>query len=341
MSLTPIGKLGEFGLIEHLSHSVKTYQPSTLKGIGDDAAVLNNDHEVSLISTDMLVENVHFDLVFHPLKHLGYKAVSVNVSDIAAMNAIPQQILISIALSSRFTLEAIDEIYKGIHLACKDYNIDLVGGDTTSSQTGLIISVTVLGKANKKNIVYRSGAETGDILCVTGDLGAAYLGLLLLQREKRAFVQDSKMQPEFKTQGYPLASYLKPKARTDFIYLFRELNIKPKAMIDISDGLSSEILHICKASGLGVKIYEEKLPINQEVHDIIIDEFKMSPSTCILNGGDDYELLYTLSYDDYEKVKDHSEVLSIGYMLEKEQGKKIISPDGQDFDLIAQGWKHF
>ena len=336
-----IKSLGEFGLIEHLSKGVKHYQPTTRCGIGDDAAVLDYGGECCLVSSDVLVENIHFDLVFHPLKYLGYKAVSVNVSDIAAMNGIPHQILVNLALSSRFSLEAVDELYAGIHEACADYHVDLVGGDTASSRTGLMISITALGKVSHDLISYRSGAAEGDVLCVTGDLGAAYLGLLLLQREKQLFLEDENLKPEFSGHRYPLQRYLRPQARTDFIHILKSHGVKPTAMIDISDGLSSEILHLCKASQLGVKIYEEKLPIDQNVHDLALDTFNLQPATCILNGGDDYELLFTLKLDDYEKVKHLPEVLSLGYMTKAREGKKLITTDGQAFDLKAQGWRHF
>lgn len=339
--MSSIKKLGEFGLIEHLQNKVKHYQKNTRRGIGDDAAVLDYGDECCLVSSDLLVENIHFDLVFHPLKHLGYKAISVNVSDIAAMNAIPQQILVNLALSSRFSVEAIDELYAGMHAACEDYHVDLVGGDTSSSRTGLMLSITALGKEKPDLISYRDGANEDDVLCVTGDLGAAYLGLLLLQREKKLFLEDKHMKPEFSGQKYPLQRYLRPQARTDFIHILRTYKVKPTAMIDISDGLSSEILHLCRASQLGVKIYEGKLPIDQGAHDLALNTFNLQPVTCILNGGDDYELLFTLKLEDYEKVKHLPEVLALGYMTKTTEGKKLITNDGQAFELKAQGWTHF
>ncbi len=337
---TEIGALGEFGLIDKIKEKFKASNESTVMGIGDDAAVLEVTDKLTLLSTDMLVEGVHFDLSYMPLQHLGYKAVSVNVSDIAAMNGIPKQITVNIGLSNRFSVEAVESLYEGIQFACQDYKIDLVGGDTTASSSGLIISISIVGEATKKNVVYRSSAEENDILCVTGDLGGAYLGLQVLEREKEVFKANPEMQPELGKYEYLVKRQLKPTARMDIIHELAELGIIPTSMIDISDGLVSEVFHICKQSDLGVAIFEEKLPIDQETYNAAAD-FKVDPTTCALNGGEDYELLFTISQSDFEKVKNHAEIAMIGYMDKKDKGRNLISKNQNVVALQAQGWKHF
>jgi len=337
---TEIGELGEFGLIEKINERFKTSNESTVMGIGDDAAVIEVTDKLTLLSTDMLVEGVHFDLSYMPLQHLGYKAVSVNVSDIAAMNGIPKQITVNIGLSNRFSVEAVEALYEGIQFACNDYNIDLVGGDTTASSSGLIISVSIVGEVTKKKVVYRNSAEENDILCVTGDLGGAYLGLQVLEREKEVFKANPEMQPELAQYEYLVKRQLKPKARMDIIHELAELEIIPTSMIDISDGLASEVFHICKQSDLGVAIFEEKLPIDQETNNAAAD-FKVDPTTCALNGGEDYELLFTISQSDFEKVKNHAEIAMIGYMDKKDKGRNLITKNQNVVALQAQGWKHF
>lgn len=340
---TEIQELGEFGLIDRISAQFSNFQqPSTLKGIGDDAAIIDiGNGEVMAISTDMLVENIHFDLSYMPLTHVGFKAVSVNVSDIAAMNAIPQQITVSLGLSNRFSVEAIDALYQGIKAACDFYGIDLIGGDTTSSPSGLLISVTAAGRAKKEDIAYRSGAKKGDILCVTGDLGAAYLGLQVMEREKQVFLSNPEMQPQLQGYEYLMQRQMKPEARTNVIHELREAGVKPTAMIDISDGLASEALHLCKQSDLGVVIYEEKLPIDQKTAEVASEEFKLPIATCALNGGDDYELLMAISQEDFPKIEENPNLLAIGYFTETEKGKKLVTRANQVIDLKAQGWVHF
>lgn len=337
---TEIGEIGEFGLIDKIQEKFKPTNDSTICGIGDDAAVFETSDKLTLLSTDMLIEGVHFDLSYMPLQHLGYKVVSVNVSDIAAMNGVPKNITVSLGLSNRFSVEAVEEIYKGVKFACEDYKVDLVGGDTTASSTGLIISVTVTGEVAKDKAVYRSSAEEKDILCVTGDLGGAFLGLQILEREKEVFKTNPEMQPELDKYEYLVKRQLKPTARMDIIHELSELEVTPTAMIDISDGLVSEIFHICKQSDLGVAIYEDKLPIDQESLNAAA-EFKMDPTTCALNGGEDYELLFTIGQDDFEKIKNHSDISVIGYMDKKEKGKNLITKKQNTAPLQAQGWKHF
>ncbi|MFH1298178.1 MAG: thiamine-phosphate kinase [Bacteroidota bacterium] len=353
--LISLEELGEFGLIDRLTNRFKTENPSTIKGVGDDAAVIDfgmesatgtdgtcpdptRRDEACLVSTDLMVEGIHFDMTYTPLKHLGYKAVVVNVSDIAAMNAIPRQITVSIAVSSRFTVEALDEIYAGIRLACEKYQIDLVGGDTSSNVTGLVISVTVIGMAPKEDIIYRSGAKPGDLICVTGDLGSAYIGLLLLEREKKVFEANPGMQPELSGLDYQIGRFLKPEARTDIRSLLQGIGVKPASMIDISDGLASEILHLCRQSDVGCKIYEEKIPMNPQTREIAM-EFKIIPSVAALSGGEDYELLFTIPQSDYEKIKDVSGITVIGHMTNPAEGKQMISPDGKEVEITAQGWE--
>lgn len=334
---TELENLGEFGLIEHLKTAIPLKNKGSEKGIGDDAAVINNDGKRTVVSTDMLVEGVHFDLTFHPLKHLGYKAVVVNLSDIYAMNAIPQQILVSMALSNRFSLEAIDELYEGMALACEKYNVDLVGGDTTSSTSGLILSITAIGQAEENEIVYRSGAKENDLLCVTGDLGAAYMGLQILEREKRIFLENPKIQPDLGGNDYILERQLKPEARRDTIEKLKELKVIPTSMIDISDGLSSEILHLCKASNLGCDLYEDKIPIDPQTYERA-QEFNMDATVCALSGGEDYELLFTIRQEDYETLRPAMDIAIIGHMRDQASGANLIDRSGGSIALRAQGW---
>ncbi|MCI0750880.1 MAG: thiamine-phosphate kinase [Flammeovirgaceae bacterium] len=337
---TEISQLGEFGLIDRISESFELKNPSTVKGIGDDAAVMDAGDHYSLLSTDMLVEGIHFDLSYIPLAHLGYKSVAVNVSDIAAMNGKAEQIIVSIAISNRFSVQAIDELYKGIKTACESYRVDLVGGDTTSSSSGLIISVSVAGKVAKEKVAYRSGAKPGDIICVTGDLGAAFMGLQILEREKQVYLTDPNMQPNLQKYEYIVGRQLRPEARTDIISDLEEKGVKPSSMIDISDGLASELFHLVKNSGYGVRIFEDKVPIDKETFDTAL-EFNLDPITCALNGGEDYELLFTISQADFEKVKNHADIHMIGYMHETKSANVLITKQGNTVPLSAQGWNHF
>lgn len=337
---TEIGELGEFGLIEKLSQGFESVNEQTVKGVGDDAAVVDSGDKYTLISTDMLLEGVHFDLSYVPLQHLGYKAVAVNVSDIAAMNGVPRQVTINLGISNRFSVEALELLYKGIQIACKEYNVDLVGGDTTSSGSGLVISVSILGEVAKEKVVYRDQAMENDIVCVTGDLGAAYVGLQVMEREKQEFLANPDMQPKLEKYDYIVGRQLRPKARMDIIHEFAELNITPTAMIDVSDGLASDIFHICKQSGLGVAIYEDKLPIDKQAYETAA-EFSIDPNACALNGGEDYELLFTIGQDDFEKIKNHSDIHTIGYMQAKAKGKTFVTRNNNVVELTAQGWKHF
>jgi len=334
---TELSSLGEFGLIDLISKGVKINNSSTDLGIGDDCAVLEADGKKTLISTDLLIEGVHFDLTFTPLKHLGYKATIVNLSDMAAMNAVPTQITVSLGLSNRFSVEAIQELFSGIKLACDKYKVDIVGGDTTSSKKGLIISITVIGFAEEKDIVYRSGAKANDLICVSGDLGGAYAGLLVLQREKSAFVANEEMQPDLEGNEYILERQLKPESRTDVIQILRNLSIKPTSMIDISDGLASEVKHICKQSNVGATLYEDKIPIDQQTWDTA-RKFDLDPTTCALNGGEDYELLFTIHQDDFEKIKNVSEISIIGHITQKSEGVNLITKNGVSTIIKAQGW---
>ncbi|MEO9967742.1 MAG: thiamine-phosphate kinase [Reichenbachiella sp.] len=339
-SRTEIGEIGEFGLIDRLSSKFSTKNSSTLKGIGDDAAVIGNGDDLRLYSTDMLLEGVHFDLSYMPLQHLGYKAVAVNVSDIAAMNGIPKQITISLALSNRFSVEAVEELYKGIHFACEDFSVDLVGGDTAASPSGLVISVGVIGEVTKDKVVYRKNAEENDIICVTGDLGGAFMGLQVLEREKAVFKANPEMQPELEKYDYIVKRQLKPTARMDVIHELRDLSLVPTAMIDISDGLASELFHIAKQSDVGITIYEDKLPISKMTYDMAV-EFNMDPMTCALNGGEDYELLFTISQKDFEKIKNHADIAAIGFVNKKANGLNMITKNDNTVAIQAQGWKHF
>lgn len=335
-----ISQLGEFGLIDRIGAKVALTQASTIKGIGDDAAVIDIGKEALLVSTDMLVEGIHFDLAYMPLQHLGYKSVAVNVSDIAAMNGKAEQITVSIALSSRFSLQAVDALYEGIRAACTNYNIDLVGGDTTSSASGLIISITVLGRAQKDKIAYRSGAKVNDIICVTGDLGAAFIGLQILEREKEVFMINPSMQPDLENFEYLVGRQLRPEARTNIIFDLAELGVKPTSMIDVSDGLASELLHLSKNSNVGVRLFEDKVPVDQLTYNTAI-EFHIDPITCALNGGEDYELLFTISQEDYEKIKHHPDISSIGYMHDKPDQNIMITKQNNIVPITAQGWNHF
>ena len=337
---TEIADLGEFGLIDQITSQVKHYHKATIKGVGDDASVYGTGDELVVISSDLLIEKTHFDMTYMPLKHLGYKAVSVNISDIAAMNAQPKQILVNLGLSNRFSVEAIEVIYEGIKAACEDYKVDLVGGDTTSSGSGLVISITAMGQVSKEKIVYRSGAKENDILCVTGDLGGAYIGLQVLEREKQEFLANPNMQPKLEKYPYVVGRQLRPKARMDIIYEFNDLGIIPTSMIDVSDGLASDVFHLCKQSDLGVVVYDDKLPIDKEAFETAA-EFSIDPNTCALNGGEDYELLFTIGQDDFEKIKNHSDIHTIGYMQRKEAGKAFVTRSGNTVELKAQGWKHF
>ncbi|MCC7466375.1 MAG: thiamine-phosphate kinase [Saprospiraceae bacterium] len=340
MQRTDVNTLGEFGLIDHLTRDFPLRQPSSIKGVGDDAAVIDNGNLCTVVSTDMLVEGIHFDLAYTPLKHLGYKSVVVNLSDIYAMNAFPKQIVVSIALSNRFSVEALDELYDGIRAACKAYDVDLVGGDTTSAPKGLIISVTAIGQGEKELMVYRNGARPGDLICVTGDLGAAYLGLQLLEREKRLWLENPNMQPDLENQQYVVGRQLKPEARREAIEAFRKIGLKPTSMIDISDGLASEIFHICRQSQVGALIEESGVPIHEEAQLLAL-KFKLDPITCALNGGEDYELLFTIRPEDADKVKYLPEIYIAGEILEAKDGIKLNTKGGNLHDLKAQGWVHF
>lgn len=341
MKRTELKDIGEFGLIARLQKEGLTQQQSTVRGIGDDAAVLDyGGAHYTLVSTDLLVEGVHFDLSYFPLKHLGYKAVAVNVSDIAAMNGTPSQITVGIALSNRFSVEAVEELYQGMYLACENYGVDLVGGDTTSSLSGLMISVTALGSVPKQEIAYRSGAKKGDILCVTGDLGAAYLGLQALIREKEVFLANPEMQPELTGLDYIIAKQLRPDARTNIIHELRELALVPSSMIDVSDGLASELLHLCKNSEVGAFVFEDKIPIDKLSYETAIS-FNLVPTTCALNGGEDYELLFTISQPEYEKIKLHPNISTIGYIVDKSEGVWLKTRGGSEVKITAQGWTHF
>ncbi|UKJ07817.1 thiamine-phosphate kinase [Solitalea lacus] len=337
---TELSQMGEFGLIDHLTKNVKIYNDSTIKGIGDDAAVVSHGKKKTLVSTDLLIEGVHFDLMYVPLKHLGYKAIMVNLSDICAMNGTPTQVTVSIAMSSRFSLEAIEDLYTGMLLACDKWKIDMIGGDTSTSQKGLIISITVLGEANEESIVYRNGANKGDLICVSGDLGGAYMGLQMLEREKAVFLQTPNVQPDLEGKDYILERQLKPDARMDIVELLKALSIKPTAMIDISDGLASETLHICKQSNVGCKLYEEKIPIDQLTYNTA-REFNLDPTVCALNGGEDYELLFTVSQADYDKIKSQPDISIIGHITDESEGTYLVSKSGNVHEIKAQGWNAF
>jgi len=337
---TEISSLGEFGLIEHLTANIEIKNASTLVGVGDDAAVIDHFGRQTVISTDLLIEGVHFDLVYTPLQHLGYKSVVVNLSDVYAMNATPTQITMSIGLSNRFSLEALDEFYEGVYAACEAYGVDLIGGDTASSKKGFVISVTAIGEVAPDKFVKRSTAKKGDLLCCSGDLGAAYLGLVLLEREKKIFLESPDVKADLENEKYVIGRLLKPEARKDIIEFFQQSGVIPTSMMDISDGLSSEILHLCRQSELGCVLYEEKIPIAEETRNAAY-KFELDPTACALSGGEDYELLFTIAQEDYDKLVLNEQISVIGYMTEPEQGKKIITKGGNTFDITAQGWNAF
>lgn len=334
---TQLSQLGEFGLIDHLTKNFDVKNASTLKSIGDDAAVLDFGTKKAVVSTDLLIEGVHFDLAYMPLRHLGYKAVVVNLSDICAMNAKPTQITVSVAVSNRFPLEALEELFDGITLAAKVYNIDVIGGDTTSSQKGLIISVTAIGEANEDEIVYRNGAKEGDLLVVTGDLGSAYMGLQVLEREKQVFQVNQNNQPDLDAYTYLIERQLKPEARTDVRELLEQLNVKPTSMIDVSDGLSSEILHICKQSKVGCNLYEEKIPVDPQFINVC-EEFNIDSTTIAINGGEDYELLFTIALDDFDKIKANPNFTVVGHIVKEEESSHLITRANTKISLKARGW---
>ncbi len=335
-----ITKIGEFGLIELLTRNIKLKNSSSEKGVGDDAAVLDLRQMKTVVTTDLLTEGIHFDLMYTPLKHLGYKAVVVNLSDVYAMNAIPTQILVSIAVSSKFTTERIEELYDGIHLACERYGVDLVGGDTTSSLTGLTLSVVAIGSAPAEKITYRSGARENDLICVSGDLGGAFMGLQLLEREKKIFQTAGAGQPDLSDFSYVLERQLKPEARRDIVNLLAAKGIQPSSMIDISDGLSSEVLHLCKASGTGCRLYADRLPIADEIRKAA-EELHLEAATIALNGGEDYELLFTVPLADFEKVSALDEITILGHMENTSNGNYLVMPDGSLVELTSMGWNSF
>ena len=334
---TEIATLGEFGLIKYLTKNIELKNPSTLYGIGDDAAVLEYPDKQILVTTDLLMEGVHFDLTYTPLKHLGYKSAMVNLSDIYAMNGTPKQITVSIAISKRFCVEDMEEFYAGLKLACDLHHVDIIGGDTTSSLTGLAISITCIGEAEKEQIVYRNGAHETDLICVTGDLGAAYMGLQLLEREKNVFKGQKEINPDFSGKEYLLERQLKPEARRNIIEKLRNAGIKPTAMMDISDGLSSELMHICTQSNVGCRIYEERIPLDYQTA-VMAEELNMNVITCALNGGEDYELLFTVPIAEHEKISEMEGIRIIGHITKPELGSALITRDGQEFELKAQGW---
>lgn len=337
VNTTSIESLGEFGLIDHLTNGIITKNSSTVKGIGDDAAVIDMGDKYQLVSTDLLVEGVHFDLSYMPLKHLGYKAVAINVSDICAMNGDAKQITLGLALSNRYTVEALEELYDGIKLACEHYGVDLVGGDTTSSTSGLMISVTVLGEVDKNKITYRSGAKVNDLVVCTGDLGAAYLGLQILNREKEMFKENPTIQPDLTGNDYVLRRQLKPEAAIKYTRILKELDIVPTSMIDISDGLSSEALHLSKSSEVGITLHEDKIPVDYTAMNLA-NEFNMNPIFCALSGGEDYELLFTIGQEHYEKLKKDPDFTIVGFVTDKSEGNNFIANDGSSHPLTAQGW---
>lgn len=336
---TEISDLGEFGLIEHLTRNIEIQNVSTILGVGDDAAVIDHYGKQTIVTTDLLIEGVHFDLAYTPMKHLGYKSVVVNISDVYAMNATPTQITISLGISNRFSLEAIDEFYEGVYAACNKYGVDLVGGDTASSQKGFIISVTAIGEVAPDMFVKRSTAKNGDLLCVSGSLGAAYVGLLFLEREKKIFMESPGVQPDLEGESFVIGKLLKPEARKDIIQFFEEKEITPTAMLDVSDGLSSEILHLCKDSSLGCVLYEEKIPIAEEMKQAAY-KFEIDPTACALSGGEDYELLFTIPQADYDKLVLNEQISVIGYMTDADQGAHILTKGGGKHKITAQGWNH-
>ncbi|CAN5681602.1 thiamine-phosphate kinase [soil metagenome] len=339
-SRTEIASLGEFGLIEHLTRNFEIQNASTILSVGDDAAVIDHFGKQTVITTDLLIEGIHFDLMYTPLKHLGYKSVIVNLSDVYAMNATPTHITMSIGISNRFSVEALNEFYEGVYAACAKYNVDLIGGDTSASHKGFIISVTAVGEVAPDKFVKRSTANKGDLICVSGDLGGAFLGLTLLEREKKIYLENPQIQPDLENEDYIVGRLLKPEARKDIVEFFEKNDIVPTAMMDISDGISSEILHICKQSNLGCRLYEEKLPIADLTRQAAF-KFGLDPTVCALNGGEDYELIFTLKQEDYDKITLNEEIAVIGYMAEQEEGCKFLTKGGNSFDITAQGWNAF
>jgi thiamine-monophosphate kinase len=337
---TEISSLGEFGLIEHLTKNIELQNASSIVGVGDDAAVIDHFGKQTVITSDMLVEGVHFDLMYTPLKHLGYKSVIVNLSDIYAMNATPTQIILNIAISNRFSLEALDEFYTGVYAACEKYGVDLIGGDTSSSQKGFIISVTAIGEVTPDKYVKRNTAKQGDLVCVSGDLGGAYIGLLFLEREKKIYLENPNIQPDLESESYVIGRLLKPEARKDIVEFFEKEKITPHSMMDVSDGLSSEILHISNQSDLGCVIYEERLPIADDMKNAAY-KFQIDPTACALSGGEDYELLFTVDQNDYDKIKLNGDISVIGYMTEREKGTNIITKGESTYPITAQGWNAF
>lgn len=339
-TFTDISEYGEFGLIEHVSQRIKIHHPSTIKGVGDDAALLNYKDKLTVTSTDMFLEGVHFDLMYTPMHHLGYKAVVATISDIYAMNAIAEQLVMSFAVSQKFSMEMVDDLYKGVRAACEAYGVDLVGGDTSSSMSGLVMTGTAYGKADPEQITYRNGANQYDLICVTGDLGAPYMGLQVLEREKRVFMENPEMQPKLEGNDYILQKQLKPEARKDIIGKLANLNVKPSAMIDVSDGVASDLRHICHQSETGCKVYESKLPISNDAYHKGI-EFGIDPTVAALNGGEEYQLLFTVSQDDYDIIRDMNDITFIGYIAHAQEGQKLITRSNNEYDLKAQGWDAF
>ncbi|HVS94938.1 MAG TPA: thiamine-phosphate kinase [Puia sp.] len=337
---TEISSIGEFGLIEHLTSNIEIKNISTLVGVGDDAAVIDHFGKQTVVTTDLLLEDIHFDLLYTPLQHLGYKAVVVNLSDVYAMNATPTQVTMSIGISNRFSVEALDEFYEGVCTACEAYGVDLVGGDTASSKKGFVISVTAIGEVTPGRFVRRNTARKGDLLCCSGDLGAAYLGLIFLEREKRIFLENPNVRADLEDEKYVIGRLLKPEARKDIIEFFQESEILPTSMMDISDGLSSEILHICRQSAVGCVLYEDKIPIAEETRNAAF-KFELDPTACALSGGEDYELLFTVAQQDYDKLALNEQISVIGYITEPEKGSKLITKGGNTFDITAQGWNAF
>jgi len=337
---TEISSLGEFGLIDHLTKNIELQNASSIVGVGDDAAVIDHFGKQTVITSDMLVEGVHFDLMYTPLKHLGYKSVIVNLSDIYAMNATPTQLILNIAISNRFSIEALDEFYSGVYTACEKYGVDLIGGDTSSSQKGFIISITAIGEVTPDKYVKRNTAKKGDLVCVSGDLGGAYIGLLFLEREKKIYLENPNIQPDLESESYVIGRLLKPEARKDIIEFFEKEKLTPHSMMDISDGLSSEILHISNQSDLGCVIYEERLPIAEEMKTAAY-KFQIDPTACALSGGEDYELLFTIDQNDYDKIKLNEDISVIGYMTERGKGTNIITKGESTYPITAQGWNAF
>ncbi len=337
---TEISSLGEFGLIDHLTRNFELQNASTIVSVGDDAAVIDNFGKQTVVTTDLLIEGIHFDLMYTPLKHLGYKSVIVNLSDVYAMNATPTHITMSIGVSNRFSVEALDEFYEGVYAACEKYNVDLIGGDTSASNKGFIISVTAIGEVAPGKVVKRSTANKGDLICVSGDLGGAFLGLTLLEREKKIWIEHPQIQPDLEGEKYIVGRLLKPETRKDIIEFFEKNDIIPTAMMDISDGLSSDVLHLCKQSNLGCRIYEEKLPVAEESRQAAF-KFGLDPTVCALSGGEDYELLFTIKHEDYDKFVLNEEISVVGYMTSVEEGTKLLTKGGNSFDITAQGWNAF